>query len=228
MSKGHFSKDLFKFLRELAKNNNKPWFEKNRARYEEHVKAAGLAFIADMQIPMEIMAPRIVVDPRPNGGSMFRIYRDVRFSKDKSPYKTHVGIQLRHRAGKDAHAPGYYLHLEPGEVFAGGGVWHPEGKALHGIRKAIESRPGEWKKLVRSAAFKRRFELWGERLKRPPRDFDPNHPMIEDIKMKDFIALENFSEKDAVSEDFMPRIVKSFEKMVPLMRFLAENAGYSW
>lgn len=228
MGTAHFSDDLFKFLSGLKKNNSKVWFEKNRKVFEAELKGAAMKFIADMQIPMEVMAPRIKVDPRPSGGSLFRIYRDVRFSKDKSPYKTHVGIQFRHVAGKDAHAPGFYLHLEPGEVFTAGGVWHPDGKTLHGMRLAIAENPDEWKKLTRTAAFRKRFELWGEKLKRPPKGFDAEHPLAEDLKMKEFMAIEAFTQKQALSPNFLPQVVKSFEAMNPLMKFLSRGAGYLW
>ena len=228
MSKGHFGPELFKFLKGLKKNNNRPWFERNRPVFEEHVKAAALAFITDMQIPLELMAPRLVASPKATGGSLFRIYRDTRFAKDKTPYKTHIGIQFRHRAGKDAHAPGLYLHLEPGEVFLGGGIWHPDGPTLQKIRRKIAGHPDEWKKLTRAPAFKKRFSMEGEKLKRPPRGFDPEHPLIEDLKYKDFFVLRQMSEKDAVAPAFLPKCVKEYEKMTEYMGFLAEASGFSW
>ncbi|MEM6532458.1 MAG: TIGR02453 family protein, partial [Myxococcota bacterium] len=110
MPEPHFSPALFKFLRDLEKNNNREWFQTHKPRFEEHVKAPLLRFIEDIEAPLMKVSKHIVADPSPSGGSMFRIYRDVRFSKDKRPYKTHAAAQFRHATGKDAHAPGYYMH----------------------------------------------------------------------------------------------------------------------
>ncbi len=115
----HFSPALFAFLRELKANNSRPWFQANKERYEREVREPMLCFIADFGVEARKISPYIVADPRKAGGSMFRIHRDTRFSKDKSPYKTTVGAQFRHEQGKDVHAPGFYLHLAPGEAFAG-------------------------------------------------------------------------------------------------------------
>src|SRR5262245_16529190 len=113
----YFKPALFKFLKDLAKNNNRPWFEENKARFERDVRDPLLSFIGDFASPLAKISKHYLADPRPSGGSMFRIYRDTRFAKDKSPYKTHVAAHFRHSAGKDVHAPGFYVHLEPGQVF---------------------------------------------------------------------------------------------------------------
>ena len=113
---------LFDFMRELKANNERPWFEANKARYRAEVRDPMLDFIEAFAEPLAEISPHFRADPRPNGGSLFRIYRDTRFAKDKTPYKTNVGAHFRHEAGKDAHAPGFYLHLEPGMCFAGCGV----------------------------------------------------------------------------------------------------------
>ena len=128
---------LFDFLRELKANNERPWFEENKARYRAEVQGPMLDFIQAFAEPLAEISPHFRADPRANGGSLFRIYRDTRFSKDKTPYKTNVGAHFRHEAGKDAHAPGFYLHLEPGMCFAGCGVWHPDSPTLGRIRDAI-------------------------------------------------------------------------------------------
>ena len=139
--KRHFDTDLFEFLRELAENNNREWFLANKDRYRAAVQEPLLGFISDFAGRLHEISPNFIADPRSSGGSMFRIYRDVRFSKDKSPYKTHAAAQFRHRAGRDAHAPGFYLHLEPGSVFWGAGLWHPQRAVLYEIRNAIIDRP---------------------------------------------------------------------------------------
>jgi uncharacterized protein (TIGR02453 family) len=143
-----FSPELFAFLRELATNNDREWFTAHKARYVAEVQEPALAFIEDVGLRLPEVSRHLVADPRTVGGSMFRIHRDVRFSKDKSPYKTHVGIQFRHERARDAHAPGVYLHLEPGSVFMGCGTWRPDGDTLHAIRTAIASKPGRWQAIV--------------------------------------------------------------------------------
>jgi uncharacterized protein (TIGR02453 family) len=218
----HFDPSLFGFLRELKRNNRREWFALHKARFEAQVRGPALLFITDFVRPLGRVSPHFVADPRPAGGSLFRQHRDTRFSKDKSPYKTHVGIHFRHRAGKDVHAPGFYLHLEPGTVFAGAGIWHPEPETLAAIRNAIVERGAAWRKAVTTPAFRRTCRLEGEALVRPPRGFDPEHPLIEDLKRKDFTAMARWSEKDALSAA-LPRKLEAFCKAtLPFMRFLAQ------
>ena len=196
---------LFDFLRELKDNNERPWFEANKARYRAEVQGPMLDFIQAFAAPLAEISPHFRADPRANGGSLFRIYRDTRFSKDKTPYKTNVGAHFRHEAGKDAHAPGFYLHLEPGMCFAGCGVWHPDSPTLGRIRDALVERPEEWTRITTGDAFCRTFRLAGEALKRPPRGYDPEHPLIEDLKRKDFVVIADIPEEDAVRPDFIDR-----------------------
>ncbi len=196
---------LFDFLRELGANNERPWFEENKARYRAEVRDPMLDFIQAFAEPLAEISPHFRADPRPNGGSLFRIYRDTRFSKDKTPYKTNVGAHFRHEAGKDAHAPGFYLHLEPGMCFAGCGVWHPDSPTLGRIRDAIVEKPEEWTRITTGADFCRTFRLAGEALKRPPRGYDPEHPLVEDLKRKDFVVITDVEEAEAVRPDFLDR-----------------------
>ena len=137
MSKRYFTPKLFGFLRELAENNDREWFKAHQDEYEQYVREPALEFITDFAKPLEKISPHFVADSRTVGGSLFRIQRDTRFSKDKTPYKTNVGIQFRHEFGRDVHAPGFYLHLEPDNVFMGAGMWHPDGGSLKRIRDAI-------------------------------------------------------------------------------------------
>ena len=141
-----FGPELFAFLVELRANNDRDWFAANKARYEADVLEPALAFIEDFGFRLQGISPHFRADPRRSGGSLFRIHRDTRFSKDKSPYKTNTGMYFRHERGKDAHAPGYYLHLAPGEVFGGGGIWHPDAPALAAIREAIVRDPDGWRR----------------------------------------------------------------------------------
>jgi uncharacterized protein (TIGR02453 family) len=222
MKSAHFGPELFKFLRDLKRHNDRAWFDRNRERYERDVKAPLLRFIVDFAEPLSRISPHMLADPRPMGGSMFRIYRDTRFSKDKSPYKTHAAAQFRHRAGKDVHAPGFYMHLEPGEVFVGAGIWHPDSPTLALIRRALVARGADWRKAVSSRAFKKECSLAGDVLARPPRGFAPEHPMIAEIKRKDFIAIAQWSERDALRPGFMDKLAGFCRTTAPMMRFLAK------
>jgi len=219
---------LFQFFNELRENNSKEWFEANKARYTREVRDPLLDFIRDFQPQLERVSPRFVANPRAAGGSLFRIHRDVRFSKDKSPYKTHAGIQFRHEAGKDAYAPGFYLHLAPGEVFAGVGMWHPDAPSLLKVWQAIVARPEVWRQAVHEGTFAARSSLGGESMKRPPRGFPIDHPFVEDLKRKDYIGGVDFTEEDALSATFMERFAQVCQDLSPLPRFLLEALGLPW
>jgi len=215
-----FRPALFRFLTELKKNNERAWFKENKGRYEDVARGPAMEFIAAVAPGLARVSRHVRADARPVGGSLFRIHRDVRFAKDKSPYKTHVGIHFRHAAAKDAHAPGYYLHLEPRQVFFGCGIWHPDAQTARRIREAIVADPGGWKKAVHARRFTNRFELAGDFLERPPRDFDPDHALIEDLKRKDFIAVRNLKQGDVTPADFHRDFVKLYADGAPLMSFL--------
>lgn len=216
----YFTNKTFAFLEDLAANNRRDWFQDNKARYEEHVKAPALQFIADFGAPLEKISPHFVADPRGNGGSLFRIHRDTRFSKDKSPYKTATGIQFRHELGKNAHAPGYYVHIAPGDCFVGIGSWRPESAALTRFREAIAEDPAGWRKAAYRKKFLDTFSLAGEALKRPPRGFDPEHPYVDDLRRKDFIAVAPLEQSDLTSKTLLRDTATRFRAATPFMRFL--------
>jgi len=219
MAERYFSPALFTFLKELKANNNREWFQDNKPRYEKHVKDPALRFIADFGGRLKKISPHFRADPRANGGSMFRIYRDTRFSKDKTPYKTFTGIQFRHELGKSAHAPGFYLHLQPGEVFAAVGSWHPDSDVLRGIRESISEEPAAWRRAV-GKRFRDVYALEGESLKRPPKGFDPEHPQLEDMKRKDFIGVTQLTQKLVTSDGFMDELAGTFRSGSSLVRFI--------
>lgn len=221
----HFTPELFEFLVELDRNNTREWFEANRERYRSEVQAPLLRFIADFAEPLAAISPSFIADPRPSGGSMFRIYRDVRFSRDKSPYKTHAAAQFRHRDGRDAHTPCFYLHLQPGNVFAGAGLWHPPSPALKAIRQAIVDEPERWRKLTGDRAFTAHHTLAGESLSRAPRGFDAEHPLIEDIKRKDFVSTVTFTDRQVCSAGFLDRFTDRCRNATPFVQFLTEAVG---
>ncbi|HET7235617.1 MAG TPA: DUF2461 domain-containing protein [Actinomycetota bacterium] len=216
----YFDEELFAFLRELRTHNDRAWFTANKERYERSVKAPVLAFVADAGPHLRKLSKHLVADPRPVGGSMFRIYRDMRFSKDTSPYKTHVGVHFP--LGKGMAVPGYYLHLEPRECFVGAGMWSPGPVQLQQIRTAIAERPADWRRASGD------LDPDEDALKRPPRGFDVAHPMIEDIKRKRFSASLRLSDGQVLRDDAMRTFVGTCRELAPLMRFLARAVGASW
>jgi len=224
----HFQGELFRFLEELSEHNNREWFLAHRERYEACVRDPFLRFIADFAPRLRAISRHFTADPRPSGGSLFRIHRDVRFSSDKRPYKTMAGAQFRHASAGDAHAPGFYLHLEPGRVFAAAGVWRPSRDDLTAIRRAIAEHPARWRRAVRSRAFTTVCTLGGGSLKRPPRGFEADHPLIEDLKRTDFLAIIGFTEEDALAPDFLERFTRACRAAAPLVRFVTKALGLAW
>ena len=214
---------VFKFLRQLARNNNREWFAANKDRYVADARDPLLAFISAFAPELAKIDPRMVADPRPVGGSLFRIYRDTRFAKDKSPFKTHAAMSFRHAAGRDVPAPGFYLHLEPGRAFAGGGIWHPQPDTLKQIRDAIAANPERWKRASRAKGCA--LDDDDERLSRPPRGYDPEHPFIEDLKRKSFTTSTSFSERDACAPGFVREYAAACKRAMPLMAFLGAAVG---
>ena len=217
-----FPADLFGFLRALSKNNNREWFNANKDRYVESVVEPVQAFINTMSSRLEKISPHYVADSRRNGGSMFRIYRDTRFSKNKDPYKENVGCQFRHEAGKDAHAAGFYVHLANDHIFFGGGVWMPPNDVLAKIRDAIVDDPGRWRKITHSKSFLAIFDgVRGDGLKRPPRGYDPEHPLLEDLKRKTFYVMTPGTKEMAQSPGFIDEVTQTFKAASPFMKFVA-------
>ena len=224
----HFTPALFDFLAELADNNNREWFQDNKARYERDVRDALVSFVLDFGEILPGISPHMVADPRLNGGSVFRIYRDVRFSKDKSPYKTNAGIHFRHEVGRKVHGPGLYLHLQPGNVFAGAGLWRPDSPTVGKIRAAIVENPDKWSAIVNDARFKSLYTLESESLKRAPRGIDPDHPLIEHLKFKSFVAVANFSQEEACAPDFIQTYAAACRTASPFARFLTRAVDLEW
>lgn len=213
------------FLRELAANNNRDWFEVHRQAYEQHVREPALAFIEAMQPHLANFAPEFEARASKVGGSLMRIHRDTRFARDKSPYKTNVGIQFRHKLGKDVHAPGYYVHLATDGCFLGVGCWRPAPEALRKIRQAIADKLEAWLSASRGERFVRTFALAGESLNRPPRDFAADHPAIDDLKRKDYIAMMPLDWEQIDKPNFVELVAHHFAEATPLMRFLCQSLG---
>lgn len=220
----YFSPASLEFLRELRKNNDRAWFLANKPRYEADVRDPLLRFIADLGGHLASISRHLVADPRPTGGSMLRIYRDTRFSRDKSPYKIHAAAHFTNPSGgRDIHAPGFYLHVQPGDSFAAAGLWHPDPGALQKVRDRIAHRPREWQ-----AVLATKLPLGGDRLSRPPKGYDAGHPFVEDLKRKDFITSARYSDRQVCGARFLADYVETCRRMSPLMAFLTKAVGLAW
>lgn len=221
MARRYFSRSIFDFLSDLAANNDRAWFAANQGRYEDALKDPALRLIEDFGPELAKISPHFRATPR----SLYRIHRDVRFSKDKSPYKTSAGLHFRHERAKDAHAPGFYLHIQPGMVFLGIGIWRPDSATVRRVRERIVEAPDAWRKASSGKGFRAHFELAGDRLSRPPRGFDADHPLVEDLKWKDYVAVKTLDEA-AVTSDALPRdLAKAFRAGSPFMGFLCDAVG---
>lgn len=220
MGKAYFGPEFLQFLKQIKRNNRRPWFLKNRERYEEVVRQPGLRFVVDFGFRMKQISPWIVVDPKPHGGSLQRIYRDIRFSTDKRPYKISVGMVFPHASRtEEVRAVGYFLHLEPNASGLYGGTWRPDRRSLAKIRDAIAWKADEWKKAKRGLQFE------GDSLTRAPRGYAENHPMIADLKRQDFVVTVPFSDAQVCSAGFLQDVSAAAKRMRPLLEFLARAQG---
>jgi uncharacterized protein (TIGR02453 family) len=205
----------FAFLKQLSANNNRDWFNANKDKFlqeQSHIERFADALLYEMN-------KHDVLEEESGKKTMFRIYRDTRFSKDKTPYKTHLGVNFRHRSASagGVHGPGFYLHLEPGGCFAGGGLWHPEPDALFKVRQAICARPSAWKALRASG-----LDIEGDALKRVPQGFDAEHPCAEDLKLKDFYTAISFTHAEVTAPDFPEALMGACRRATPLVAFLCK------
>lgn len=208
-----------KFLKDLEQNNNKPWFDAHRPQYE--------VAKADFYALVEKLIPAIAKFDAPIGQlvvkqCVFRINRDVRFSKNKAPYKNNMACYFN-QAGKSGLGAGYYLHIEPGNSFAAGGIWAPEPQVLAGIRQEIDYNFAGLKKIIENKNFKKIFTeglSTNEKLVRPPKGYDENNPAIDFLKMKSFIVSKPFADADLQDKNFVPTVAKTFSTMKPLIDFL--------
>ena len=224
MAQAPFSPTLFQFLRDLAEHNDREWFQANRARFDEHVKGPMLAFITAFSEPLHGVNRHFVADPRPMGGSMFRINRDTRFARDKSPFKTNVGAQFRHQdCSREVHSPGFYLHLEPGASFVAVGLWHPEADALRKVRERMIAHPKAWKALRDGG-----LDITGDALKRVPAGFAADHPLAEELKLKEYYIHTGLTDAEVLAPDFLARFTGACAKGAPLAAFLTKALELPW
>ena len=225
MSRSIFSPALFKFLSELRANNDREWFEANRSRYESELLEPALDFIEAFAPHLRRISPNFVASTSRTGGSLFRIHRDIRFSKDKSPYKTYLGIRFPHKEAKNVHTPGFYLHIEPRECFMGAGIWHPDSTTLTKIRGAIVSDPGKWKRVTQAKKFSDVYRLSGDSLTRAPTGYDRDHPFVEDLKRKDFIGITSIPQRAVTSDTVLGTVAGMCRSAGGFVQYLCNAVG---
>ncbi len=214
------------FLRSLRRNNNRPWFERHRGDFEEYVQLPMRSLISSLRPFFASFAPEYDLDPK---RSLFRIYRDTRFSKDKTPYKTHAAAHfvLKGRP-KGLEGSGYYVHIEPTECYVGAGIYLPDGDQLKAIRQRLHTHGEDFLSIVKSGSFKRTFgSIEGERLKRLPRGFDEGHPMTDWLKLKQFFVGVSLAPGRCVRPEFPKEIAGICTLATPLVRYLNEALGAS-
>lgn len=224
METRHFTPRLFSFLRDLAAHNEREWFQANRERYERDVREPARAFIRDVASDLDELAPHLIVDDSKSGGSLMRINTDLRFNPDGPPYKSYVGIHFRHRDYKELSAPSIFLRLAPRHSAIGIGLWRPDAGTAGAVRRAIVERPGEWLGIVEDPDFASTFELVGDSLKRPPRGVEPDHPLVETLRRKDFAVAVGLSQARVAAPGFRDDFVATCELAQPFLEFLAGAA----
>jgi len=222
MTGTYFAKQTFSFLSSLAANNERAWFEEHKQEYAELVRTPALDFIERMAKDLPSISRHFRAVPKKVGGSLMRVQRNLRFSRDKTPYKTNIGMHFRHEVGKDIHAPGYYVHIEPGECFVAVGLWHPEADVLFKVREAIMKKGETWVAARDDRNFRKHFTLEGDALVNAPRGYAKDHPLVEDLKRKDFIAVASLSKTEVLSGNFRPLVAERFRQAAPYMRFLCQ------
>ena len=212
---------ILAFLEQLSRNNNREWFNDNKTEFEE-ARDVFVEFLAYLIGQIELFDKNIIgVDPKK---AMYRIYRDTRFSKDKTPYKTHFGGYIC-EFGRTSGNPGYYVHIEPeGHSIIGGGLYHPMPDVLAKVRQEIDYNGDKLMKIMNKDSFKKRFDIYNEdKLVRPPKGYDETNPHIEWLKMKSFLLMESFADKVVLGKDYVERVVFGFKEMAPFNAFLREG-----
>lgn len=215
-----FPEEGLRFLRALKRNNNREWFQAHKSDYEEFIKKPMEGLVLSLGSDLSKIAPEIVATPK---ASLFRIYRDTRFSKDKSPYKTHVAASFPHR-GLDKHqGAGLYLHIAPTEVFLGGGIYMPASEDLSAVRHHIAGNIPRFKRILGEKAFRKTFGvLRGDQLLRVPKGFASDHPAADYLRYKQYIVSRTLEPQDATKEAFYKTLLETFRTMMPFVRFLNE------
>jgi uncharacterized protein (TIGR02453 family) len=215
-----FGADTLKFLRALKRNNRREWFQARREQYEAAVRQPMMAVIERLAIDFADIAPELLANPK---ASMYRVYRDTRFSENKTPYKTHAAAVFPPRGLPRHEGAGLYFHIAPGELWIGGGMYSPQTRQLHAVREHIAANLTRFRAIVESPGFRKHVgTLEGERLRRVPRGFPKDHPAAEYLKFRQFLAGSDFPPALATSPKFYGTLLTVFRQVVPLIRFLNE------
>ena len=223
MASSHITPRLYAFLNSLAKNNDRTWFEANREQFECDVRTPLLSFISDFDVYLRRLSPHFVADARKVGGSLFRIHRDVRFSKDKSPYKTNVGVHFRHEQAQDAARRDTICTCSRAIRSLAWGSGIPIPATAGWIRAAIQSEPEQWREAISDFG---RFALDDEnKLRRRPPQVGEDHPCLDDIMREDWIGVCSIGQSAACASDFMERFAAMCASATPFMRFLCRALG---
>ena len=215
-----FTPGTLTFLKRLKRNNRREWFNARREEYERDIRAPMLAILDRLAVDMRAIAPELLVGPK----SMYRIYRDVRFSENKQPYKTHVAASFRPRNLAKGEGAGMYFHLSPEGVWVGGGMYAPQTPQLHRVREHIAANHRRFRSIVDAPGFKRATDggLEGERLQRVPRGFPKDHAAADYLRYRQFLAGREFPASFATGPKFYPGLLDAFRRIAPLIRFLNE------
>ena len=217
----YFSERSLKFIRALARHNDREWFHAHKQDYEQFVRAPFLVLLTDLQPALREVSEHYRADPKTVGGSLFRIHRDTRFSNNKAPYKEWQGARLFHARSKEVEAPSFYIHLQPGNCFIAAGLWHPEPDTLRRLRQFIVDNPGSWVNAAHAKAFRKRFDLDdSEMLVRPPRGYPADFVHLDDLRRKNYVAIRMIDDATMTGPRLLATLAKDLQQLVPLMDYL--------
>ncbi len=217
----YFSDKTFRFLRALARHNERDWFHAHKADYEAHLRQPFLRLLTDLQPVLAGISPHFRAAPKGVGGSLFRIHRDTRFSSDKTPYKAWQGARLYHERARQVAAPSFYLHVKPGECFVGGGLWQPETGTQRKIRQFIVDNPGGWQRTAHEPAFRERYTLeHGEMLVRVPAGYPADFAHADDLRHRNFVMSRGLDDADITGESLLLILEQDLAALAPFMDYL--------
>ena len=217
----YFSAASLKFLRGLARHNERAWFLAHKADYEQHVRAPFQRLLTDLQPAVAAISPHYRSDPRTVGGSMFRIQRDTRFASDKTPYKPWQGARIFHERRKQVAAPSFYLHLQPGASFIGAGLWHPETPTQRRVRQFIFDNPSAWARVAHDKPLRKRFALASsDMLVRPPSGFPADFAHLDDLRHRNFALAAGLDDAEMTVPGLRSRLEKDLLRLAPFVDYL--------
>ncbi len=217
----YFTANSLKFLRGLARHNEREWFLAHKANYEKHVRAPFQRLLTDLQPAVAAISPHYRSEPKTVGGSMFRIQRDTRFASDKAPYKPWQGARIYHERRKQVAAPSFYLHLQPGASFIGAGLWHPETHTQRRVRQFIFDNPGAWARVAHDKKLRQRFDLASsDMLVRPPPGFPADFAYIDDLRHRNFALTTALDDDQVTSAALLKTIEKDLVRLSPFVDYL--------